>query len=102
PYLKDYAPQLRERWAHYQRGLDCLQSTGGLLGMVSHGHHYFGFNHGTQHEEPGIWYREWAPAARLLALVGDFNRWDRWTDIMRRDENGVWSIFLPQAKYADR
>jgi 1,4-alpha-glucan branching enzyme len=46
-------------------------------------------------------YREWAPAARSLHLIGDFNDWNRQTHPMQRDRTGVWSIFLPDAKYAE-
>ena len=35
--------------------------TGGLLGQISQGHHYFGFNRGELYGKPGVWYREWAP-----------------------------------------
>ena len=74
PYLKDYAQKLRDRCAHYRWMLDRLQPTGGLLGMVSHGHHYFGFNRGTLHEEPGIWYREWVAGGATAGAGGRFQR----------------------------
>ena len=98
-YLQPFAGQLRQRCDYYRGVLASLASTGGLLGQVSHGHHYFGFNRAVEHDIPGLWYREWAPAATLLSLIGDFNHWHRWADIMRRDQNGVWSIFLPDSKY---
>src|SRR5205823_7000289 len=38
----------------------------------------------------------WAPNARRVSLVGDFNDWDERRHPMRlRRECGVWEIFLP-------
>lgn len=36
----------------------------------------------------------WAPNAREVAVVGDFNGWDAGATPMNRDENGVWSVEL--------
>ena len=46
PLLKPYRTQLRERFAHYQRLRTKIEETGGVLGEISQGHHYFGFNRG--------------------------------------------------------
>ncbi len=51
---------------------------------------------------PGVWYREWAPGAHSLSLIGDFNGWDRAADPLTRDEWGVWSAFFPDDAYAER
>ena len=93
--LKPYAAQLRQRYARYlQRKAEIEkadQGGGGLLGQISQGHRYFGFNRCGS----GICYREWAPAAHALSLIGDFNGWNRGAHPMTRDEWGVWHIFLP-------
>lgn len=102
PWLGPYAHQLRERYAYYQRALAKIDQTGGLLGPISEGHHYYGLNQGERDGAPGVWYREWAPAAQALRLIGDFNQWNRSSHPMTRDEFGVWSIFLPDREYADR
>lgn len=95
PLLKPYATQLRQRYARYLQRKSEIEDAdlqgGGILGQISQGHRYFGFNPcGT-----GIYYREWAPAAHALSLIGDFNGWDRGAHPMTRDEWGVWHIFLP-------
>jgi 1,4-alpha-glucan branching enzyme len=44
----------------------------------------------------GIWYREWAPGAKALALVGEFNNWEpRPQDWAIKNDFGVWNLFLP-------
>ena len=74
---------------------------GGLMGPISEGHHRYGFTRSTG-DARGVWYREWAPSARALFLIGDFNGWDRAAHPMQRDDWGVWSLFLPDAEYAER
>ena len=102
PWLEPYAPQLRQRYQHYQNVLHRIGGTQALLGPMSTGHQYFGFNRGTLYGKPGVWYREWAPEALQLRVIGDFNGWDRMASPMVRDNYGVWSLFFPDDKFADR
>src|SRR5215470_2645559 len=45
---------------------------------------------------PGVSFAVWAPNARRVSLVGDFNEWDgRRHPMRRRFEAGIWEIFLP-------
>ena len=100
--LKPYVDQLRARFRHYQNFRAEIEKTGGILGEISQGHHYFGFNYGENDGETGVWYREWAPQAHALSLIGDFNGWDRHVNPMSMDEWGGWHLFLPDRDYADR
>jgi 1,4-alpha-glucan branching enzyme len=102
PWLEPYAAKLRDRHGCYQSALERLEQTGGLLGQISQGHYYLGLNRGELEGRAGVWYREWAPEALQLRLVGDFNGWDRFAHPMVRDQYGIWSIFLGDDKYADR
>ena len=44
----------------------------------------------------GTVFAVWAPNARRVSVVGDFNRWDGRRHPMRRHPgNGVWEIFIP-------
>lgn len=102
PWLAPYDYQLRQRQAHYKRLRTAIEETGGLTGPISQGHHFFGFTRGQQDGTAGIWYREWAPGAHSLRLMGDFNGWDRGSHPLIRGDWGVWSAFFPDAEYADR
>ncbi|HVZ31517.1 MAG TPA: alpha amylase C-terminal domain-containing protein, partial [Polyangiaceae bacterium] len=95
PWLEPYKERLRERQRHFLTRFGEVERAGGLLGDMSQGHRYFGFNRGQHEGRPGIWYREWAPAAQQLWLVGDFNGWDTRAHPLARDRYGVWSVFLP-------
>ena len=45
----------------------------------------------------GVRFAVWAPNARRVALVGDFNSWDtRRHPMRRRLEAGVWELFVPR------
>lgn len=95
PWLTPHREELAERQARFLRKLDQLEADGGILGPPTQAHRYFGFNRGERDGASGIWYREWAPGARALFLIGDFNGWDRSSHPMLRDARGQWSLFLP-------
>ena len=97
PWLEPHAEALRWRKKRFDDAVAQFESGGGLLGSASQAHHYFGFNPGQDKEgKPGVWYREWAPGALQLRLIGDFNNWDRFAHPLVRDPYGTWSIFLPE------
>ncbi len=54
--------------------------------------------HLIEHEgASGVHFAVWAPNARQVSLVGDFNDWDhRRHQMRRRADIGVWEIFIPE------
>ncbi len=51
----------------------------------------------------GTAFAVWAPHARRVSVVGDFNRWDGRVHPMRcRREAGIWEIFLPDVGHSAR
>ncbi|WP_374673372.1 1,4-alpha-glucan branching protein GlgB [Ideonella sp.] len=50
----------------------------------------------------GVRFAVWAPNARRVSVVGDFNQWDGRRHPMRyRHEGGVWEIFVPHVIEGD-
>ncbi|HEU0054129.1 MAG TPA: 1,4-alpha-glucan branching enzyme, partial [Longimicrobium sp.] len=50
----------------------------------------------------GTRFAVWAPAARRVSVVGDFNGWDGRRDVMRAHPGvGVWEAFLPGVVQGD-
>jgi 1,4-alpha-glucan branching enzyme len=45
---------------------------------------------------PGVAFAVWAPAARRVSVVGNFNRWDgRYHPMRSLGASGVWELFIP-------
>ncbi len=52
---------------------------------------------------PGVAFAVWAPNARRVAVVGDFNQWDGRRHPMRlRSGVGIWEIFIPELGEGER
>jgi 1,4-alpha-glucan branching enzyme len=44
----------------------------------------------------GTYFALWAPNARMVSVVGDFNGWDRSSHpLFPRDISGIWEGFIP-------
>ena len=49
-------------------------------------------------EVSGVSFAVWAPRARSVHVIGDFNGWDRQSHPMRAlGTSGIWELFLPGA-----
>lgn len=50
----------------------------------------------------GTYFSVWAPNARSVSVVGDFNNWDRTAHPMQPvQQSGIWDIFVPGVKAGD-
>ena len=49
----------------------------------------------------GVYFAVWAPNARNVSLLGDFNYWDGRKNQMRKGATGVWELFIPEVKVGD-
>ena len=72
-----------------------LRLTGGMnsLSEFASGHEYFGL-----HKESSGWvFREWAPNATSIFLVGEFSAWreDARFEMHRDTSEGIWELSLP-------
>ena len=51
----------------------------------------------------GAAFSVWAPNAKAVSVIGDFNNWDaRRSPMRRRGESGIWELFLPAAAEGDK
>ena len=86
-WLAPYEREIQARLRLYDSRVAQLTRRYGSPEECARGYTRMGFNRNEQ----GEWvYREWAPAARELHLIGDFNGWDRSATPMVRDRHGVW------------
>jgi len=100
---------LRVQWPETVQETEDPYSFGTLLGdidlhLISEGsHHRLGECLGAQVMElggvSGVRFAVWAPNARRVSVVGDFNSWDGRRHPMRlRHSAGVWEIFIPRLR----
>lgn len=68
--------------------------------LLSKGVHYQSYNvMGARLTEwqgvKGVKFAVWAPEAKRVSLVGDFNHWDGGVNPMRSSASGIWELFVP-------
>ena len=94
PHLEAHRSALVRRLEHIQGMRERItEGRMDLLDLAS-GHEYFGL-----HKTAGGWtFREWAPNATTIYLVGDFCRWaeDHSFALSRLTDDGQWEIRLPE------
>ena len=95
PWLAPYNDAIQGRHDHVLNKM--AELTGGKTSLpdFADGHLYFGL-----HREGGNWvFREWAPNATDIYLIGDFNEWKESEDyrLKRLGNSGNWEIVLPQS-----
>ncbi len=75
--------------------------------LFGQGNHYeiyqkMGAHKVTHKGQEGVYFAVWAPNARRVAVVGDFNGWDFEANYMERQEPvGIYTCFVPGVKEGD-
>ncbi len=93
PWLDPYRDQLQHRADHIRYMEDRLTGNKISLDEFANAHEYYGL-----HFREGKWiFREWAPNATAIYLIGDFSDWKQLEKhaLQYGDGNGVWEIELP-------
>ena len=95
PWLEPYAPAIEGRYAYFEERLKALTENGSRrLSDFANGHLWYGLHRTTD----GGWvFREWAPNATAIWLLGDFNNWQK-NDayrLQRLNEHGDWELTMP-------
>ena len=91
PYLAEFAPAIEGRHMNYLKKLSELTNSGKMsLSDFASGYLYFGL-----HKTDNGWViREWAPNAKAIYLIGDFNGWKKTTKYMFKHLRGTenWEL----------
>lgn len=92
PWLEPYAPAIDGRYQDAINKEKDLTQACGTLTDFANAHKYFGL-----HRRRGGWtFREWAPNAEAITLVGDFSQWQlRDEYALKPVGNGVWEGNFP-------
>ncbi len=95
PYLADYEDAIKGRHDHALWKLGQLTNNGKqTLSDFANGYEYFGL-----HKTARGWvFREWAPNATDIYLIGDFNNWQETEKYRakRIKNTGNWELKLPE------
>lgn len=95
-WLKPYTEAIEGRYKYVKAKEAILTDNGNIsLSDFASGYLYFGL-----HKSGNQWiFREWAPNATDIYLIGTFNDWQKNDEFrMKRIENGTWEIKLPADK----
>lgn len=97
PYLIPYSDIIKRRLELVELTQQCLTQEKTSLPDFASGHEYFGLHH-----RRGRWvFREWAPNATAIYLIGDFSNWAENNNYaLNKLSNGVWEIELASDKLA--
>ena len=92
-WLEPYADAIQGRYDYFLSVEKKLTGENGNLSDFATGYLYFGLHH-----LPDGWvFREWAPNATAVYLIGDFNDWKKNPEYqMTKVDNGVWEIYLKE------
>ncbi len=92
PWLEPYSEIIRIRYEAAKTRIEQLIKASGSLSNFATGYLYYGM-----HNSGRNWvYREWAPNATKIYLIGEFNNWREDESFrLRRIENDDWEIELP-------
>ena len=93
PWLQPYYSDIALRMERHANTRKALLGDMADLSSFANGYMYYGI-HRT---ETGWVYREWAPGADALHLIGDFNDWNRESHPLTRLPDGSWEIYLDGA-----
>lgn len=92
PYLVPFADAIYGRHEYFNKIERKLTGDNQTLSDFATGYLYFGLHRQTD----GWVFREWAPNATAIFLIGDFNNWQRHPDYqLKKMLNGNWEIHLP-------
>ncbi|MDO5570414.1 MAG: alpha amylase C-terminal domain-containing protein [Bacteroidales bacterium] len=95
PWLMPYKDAIDGRYEYMQKREKELISDAGSLSDFATGYLYFGL-----HKRDNQWiFREWAPNATEIYLIGSFNDWKESEDFkLTKTDNGNWEIKIPSDK----
>jgi 1,4-alpha-glucan branching enzyme len=98
PWLKPYQAVIAHRMGQFSATLAAVSEHAPSLCDYANCHQSLGIHF---HADRQIWtVREWAPAARAIFLIGDFNLWNREAHPLTRAKDGIWELELPSTALA--
>tara|TARA_Y100001972_G_C7667339_1_gene337887 strand:+ start:2326 stop:4344 length:2019 start_codon:yes stop_codon:yes gene_type:complete len=92
PWLSPYTEEIKNRIERFKQRKKDIEKRYGSLSAFASAYQEMGLNYDSK--KGGWWYREWAPGARALSLIGAFNGWDKTKHPLKKEKNGIWEVFI--------
>ncbi|NEQ83433.1 MAG: 1,4-alpha-glucan branching enzyme [Moorea sp. SIO2I5] len=105
PRLANYQLRIKKggrEWVSYDPyGFRSAKLTDFDLHLFAEGNHHRIYEklgaHPTEIDRvEGVYFAVWAPNARNVSVIGDFNDWDGRQHQMRKGVTGIWELFIPE------
>ena len=93
PWLEPYTAQIQQRLQRCDSRLAEISKSSGSLKNFAGWHREMGVHLTPNRSHWQI--REWAPAAKSVSLLGDFNDWNPDSHPLKRDDLGCWDLTVP-------
>jgi len=92
PWLEPQTEAIRGRMRYYDATLTNIKHYCGSLAAYATGHKQTGIHFKAKENRWVV--REWAPGAKAVSLIGDFNGWNRESHPLTATPGGVWELVL--------
>ncbi|VEP17326.1 1,4-alpha-glucan branching enzyme GlgB [Hyella patelloides LEGE 07179] len=105
PQITNYQIRIKqdshEKVIYDPYGFDTPSITDFDIHLFAEGNHHriyekLGAHPATTGGVAGVYFAVWAPNARNVSVLGDFNDWDGREHQMGNRGNGIWELFIPQ------
>ena len=97
PWLEPHRHAITERYEIFENTHNYLIKKHKSLYEFANWHEVLGFHYDKK--KKGWWYREWAPKAKALFLVGPFNKWDKQNCPLEKKDDDIWEVFIADKDY---
>ena len=96
PWLEAHEQAIAGRMARFDAECAAICARDGSIYAHADFHHQLGVHFDT---DAGVWViREWAPAAKFVSLIGDFNEWNSSAHPLELTADGIWELKLSADK----
>ncbi|KAL0267822.1 UNVERIFIED_CONTAM: hypothetical protein PYX00_009975 [Menopon gallinae] len=92
PYLKPYEPEIKRRWGVFKTYLDKINECEGGLDRFTRSYSQYGM---VFNDDNSVTCKEWAPGAKQLYLMGEFNNWNKESHPFKQLPFGKWELNIP-------
>ena len=92
PWLESHQAAIERRMQRFTDEISAIRAHAGSLAAHAQAHQQLGIHFDALSQSWQI--REWAPEAKAISLIGDFNGWQRDQHALSKGPDGIWHLTL--------